>query len=112
MDIDFIRNTYHLMEIRISQVTARYLLCIDWLKKKEGKVSSGEKDTEVHFATYVARVEESLAALDENQRLILNNDFFFQNEYPFWWESYFAKSTYYRIKKVAMRNFLRNFKDA
>ena len=59
MTDEFNRNTYHLMEIRLSQIAARYLLCKDWLQKKVGKVSSGEKDTEVHYATYVGRVEES-----------------------------------------------------
>lgn len=106
------RNAYHLMELRVSQIAARYLLCKEWLKKKDGKVSSGEKDTEVHYATYVERVESSYKSLEDNQRLIINNDFFFQNAYRFWWETYFAKSSYYRIKKTAMKMFLRNFKDA
>ena len=112
MNDEFNRNTYHLMEIKLSQIAARYLLCKDWLKKKEGKISSGEKDTEVHYATYVGRVEESYAKLEDNQKLIVNNDFFYQNAYPYWWESYFAKSTYYRIKKAAMKVFLRKFRDA
>ena len=55
MNDDFSRNAYHLMEIKLSQIAARYLICKDWLQKKEGKVSSGEKDTEVHYATYVGR---------------------------------------------------------
>lgn len=112
MNNEFNRNTYHLMELKLSQIAARYLLCKDWLKKKEGKISNGEKDTEVHYATYVARVEDSYGGLEENQKLIVNNDFFYQNSFPFWWESYFAKSSYYRIKKAAMMKFLRNFKDA
>ena len=112
MTDEFNRNTYHLMEIRLSQIAARYLLCKDWLKKKDGRVSCGEKDTEVHYATYVGRVEESYRDLEENQKLIVNNDFFYQNSYPYWWESYFSKSTYYRIKRTAMKKFLRKFKDA
>ncbi|MCQ2086942.1 MAG: hypothetical protein MJZ37_02570 [Bacilli bacterium] len=112
MDDEINRNTYHLMEIKISQIAARYLLCQEWLRKKEGRVSSGEKDTESHYATYVARVENSYKELDENQKLIVNNDFFYQNSYPFWWETYFSKSSYYRIKKIAMSKFLRNFMDA
>lgn len=106
------RNTYHLMEIKLAQIAARYILCKDWLRKKEDKISSGERDTEAHYATYVQRVEDSYNGLEENYKLIINNDFFFQNAYPFWWEEYFSKSTYYRTKKAAMRKFLRNFKDA
>lgn len=106
------RNSYHLMEIRVAQIGARYILCKDWLRKKEDKVSSSEKDTESHYSAYVARVEESYKLLEDNYKLIINNDFFFQNSYPFWWEEYFAKSTYYRTKKAAMRKFLRNFRDA
>ena len=112
MIVNETRNTYHLMEIKVAQIAARYLLCKDWLRKKENKVSSGENDTEVHYATYVARVEGSYNSLEENHRLIINNDFFYQNIYPFWWEDLFAKSTYYRIKKAAMVKFLHNFKDA
>lgn len=55
MNDEFNRNAYHLMEIKLSQIAARYLLCKSWLQKKEGKVSSGEKDTEVHYATYLLR---------------------------------------------------------
>ena len=112
MKNDFNRNTYHLMEIKLSQIAARYSLCKEWLNKKEGIVSSGEKDTEVHYATYVSRVDSSLKGLDENQKTIINNDFFFQNAYPFWWETFYSQSTYYRVKKAAMSLFLRNFKDA
>ncbi len=100
------------MEIRLSQIAARYLLCKEWLKKKDGKVSSGEKDTEVHYATYASRVESSYKSLDDNEQLIINNDFFYQNAYPFWWEQFFAQSTYYRVKKLAMKKFLKNFRDA
>lgn len=112
MNNKFDRNAYHLMEIKISQISARYLLCKEWLKKKEGMVSSGEQDTEVHFATYVARVESSFEVLDDNQKRIINNDFFYQNSYPFWWESFYAQSSYYRLKKNAMVSFLRKFRDA
>lgn len=112
MDDELNRNTYHLMEIKISQIAARYLLCKEWLRKKEGMVSSGEKDTESHYSTYVERVESAFNDLEENQKLIINNDFFFQNAYPFWWETYFSKSSYYRIKKRGMKEFLRIFKNA
>ena len=112
MNNNFDRNAYHVMEIKISQISARYLLCKEWLKKKKNMVSSGDTDTEAHFATYVSRVESSFEILDESQRRIINNDFFYQNSYPFWWESFYAKSTYYRVKKAAMVAFLRNFKNA
>ena len=100
------------MEIKVSQIAARYLLCKEWLRKKDGIISSGEKDTEVHYATYAQRVETAYEELEDNQKRIINNDFFYQNSYPFWWETYFSKSSYYRIKKDAMKLFLRNFKDA
>ena len=76
MKNDFDRNTYHLMEIKLSQISARYLLCKEWLSDESGKVSSGEKNTEDHFASYVKRVEKSFQGLDENQLKVITNDFF------------------------------------
>ena len=105
------RNVYHTMEIKIAQIAARYLLCKQFVEEKEYVCSSGEKDSENFYSSYIYRVEKAYDDLEGSHREIINNDFFYQN-YPNWWQSFYSKSSYYRIKNAAMKKFLRTFANA
>lgn len=106
------RNVYHIMEIKIAQIAARYLLCKQFVQENDYVCSSGEKDNDNFYSSYIFRVEKAYDDLEENHRQIINNDFFYQNSYPFWWESCYSKSSYYRLKNAAMKKFLRTFANA
>lgn len=106
------RNVYHVMEIKLAQIAARYLLCKQIMGEKSYQVSCGDSEEDNPFSTYIVRVEKAYDGLDETHRQIINNDFFYQNTYPFWWESCFSKSSYYRLKNTAMKKFLRTFASA
>lgn len=112
METENNRNLFHIMEIKVAQIAARYLLCKQMMEDKNNVLSSGEKDTESPYETYVRRVETAYEGLEENFKVIINNDFFFQNPYPFWWESSYSKSNFYRLKKLAMKTFLKSFANA
>ena len=51
-------------------------------------------------------VDDILADMDEDERFILRNEFI--NRMPrYWWQNYYSKSRYYRIKGKALKNFIR-----
>jgi len=106
------RNIYHIMEIKVAQISARYILCKQVVEEKSNKVSSGEKDESSVFCDYIERVEAALNSLEDANKEIILKDFFYQNTYNFWWESCYSKSSYYRIKNAAMKKFLRTFANA
>lgn len=58
---------------------------------------------------FIAKIESAFRKLDLESRRIINNDFFFNN-YKFWWVELYSTSTYYRLKRIAMCQFL-NYLD-
>ena len=60
---------------------------------------------------YIEKVFKAFATLNEAERNLINNEFFFQS-YHHWWESIYSKATFYRYKKEAMQKFLGAFYDA
>ena len=60
---------------------------------------------------YIEKVFKAFATLNEAERNLINNEFFFQS-YHNWWESIYSKATFYRYKKKAMVKFLGAFYDA
>lgn len=67
--------------------------------------SKPSDDDHTDLALLVAHVENAFECLDELEKMFINNDFFYES-YPFWWESFYARCTYYRYKRKAMRHFL------
>ena len=57
---------------------------------------------------YIHKVEEAYQALDERERNLINNEFFFQN-YHDWWIGLYSKTSFYRFKRNAMLKFLEVF---
>lgn len=67
--------------------------------------------SEEEFNNYLTRVQKAFNSLNEAERNLINNEFFFQS-YHHWWESIYSKATFYRYKKEAMQKFLGAFYDA
>lgn len=57
---------------------------------------------------YIEAFEIALSALMPHHRMIIYNDFINKNFY-FWWESKYARSTYYRQKYRALEQFASYF---
>ena len=66
---------------------------------------------EVEFDSYLKKVQKAFDSLNEAERNLINNEFFFQS-YHHWWESIYSKATFYRYKKEAMKKFLGAFYGA
>jgi hypothetical protein len=60
------------------------------------------------YQVYLLRVEKAYRSLDERERNLINNEFFFQN-YQNWWIGIYSKASFYRFKKRAMLRFLEAF---
>jgi len=51
-------------------------------------------------------VDGILKMMNEDERVILENEYI--KDYPRnWWQNYYSKSRYYRIKSKALRSFIR-----
>ena len=60
------------------------------------------------YQVYLLRVEKAYRSLDERERNLINNEFFFQN-YQNWRIGIYSKTSFYRFKKRTMLRFLEAF---
>lgn len=60
------------------------------------------------YQVYLLRVERAYRSLDERERNLINNEFFFQN-YQNWWIGLYSRTSFYRFKKKTMLHFLEAF---
>ena len=60
------------------------------------------------YQNYVERVNRAYDYLDEEEKSIVNNEFFFQ-DYPNWWCKIYKRSTFLNKRRNAVKKFLRYF---
>ena len=60
---------------------------------------------------FVKRVRQTLAKLTRDERFMLENEFFDNNQNQFWWERFYTKSTYYRKRSFAIKAFIGIFEQ-
>ena len=60
---------------------------------------------------YLKKVEDAYETLNEREKNLINNEFFFQN-YHYWWVGLYSKTSFYRFKRRAMLKFLEAFYHA
>lgn len=60
------------------------------------------------FNDFLLKVQKAYNALSENEKNLINNEFFYQS-YNLWWQGLYSKATFYRYKKEAMMSFLEAF---
>ena len=65
----------------------------------------------VPYELYLQKVEAAYLSLDEKERNLINNEFFYQN-YHYWWIGLYSKTNFYRLKRRAMVKFLEAFYHA
>ena len=57
------------------------------------------------FDFFLLKVQEAYESLNDLERNLINNEFFYQS-YNQWWKPLYSKATFYRYKKEAMQKFL------
>ena len=91
---DFIK-----LKSSVEDIAGRYFECLKKLaSSKPGKSHS----------LYVKRVKDAYSKLDTLEQNFINNEFFYQ-DYPDWWKKLYSKTTFYRIKRQSMKDFLEAF---
>ena len=90
----------------IEEVAYRFFIA----KKLNAMKQRGEmlEEDNPPYLVYLLRVEKAYRSLDERERNLINNEFFFQN-YQNWWIGIYSKTSFYRFKKRAMLRFLEAF---
>ena len=76
--------------------------------RQEDYIAEFDYGNEDDYTRYIEKVFEAFNSLNERERNLINNEFFFQS-YHNWWESIYSKATFYRYKKQAMMKFLGAF---
>ena len=74
------------------------------LRLRKAPLSSIDAESNIYVEA-IEKVSNAFEALDEEEKRIINNDFFYQ-DYPFWWMDGYSKSTYYRLKRKAVIHFI------
>ncbi len=69
-------------------------------KRVVGNVLNDEQEDKL-----VSMVDTTLSLLPKEEQEIIKNEFIY-NLPKNWWQGYYSKTTYYRIKQAAMEKFL------
>ena len=65
----------------------------------------------ISYRDFIYKVEKAYNSLNDAQKNLINNEFFYQS-YHEWWAPIYSKASFYRYKKAAMEKFLGAFYDA
>ena len=82
-----------------------------FISKKQCNImafSSGDIDYSNPYYKYYHDVEKAFDRLNDDEKLVINNDYFF-NDYYGWWKYLFTERAYLSLKKRAEKHFLRYF---
>ncbi len=102
-----LENYYELMQ-NVKEIAARYFLYQQKLRKGDSDLVAEDIS---NYEKFIDRTNESFNNLDEIDKEIINNEFFYQ-EHPNWWKKYYSKGDFEKRKKVAMKQFVLNFVEA
>lgn len=62
------------------------------------------------FYNYISRVEKAYSFLADPLKVIINNDFFYQ-DYPWWWKSLYSEKTYLLLRQIAIYQFMEAYEE-
>ncbi len=65
-------------------------------------------DEDYSLDEYIGKVQKAYETLNDSEKNLINNEFFYQN-YHEWWKPIYSKASFYRYKKEAMEKFLGAF---
>lgn len=74
-------------------------------------LSSRSKKRANDAALYVYNVKKAISSLNEEEREIIQREFFYNNGDPMWWSKYYSRSTYYRKRSLAVKSFMENYEQ-
>ena len=101
------KSNFKMLVRFISEIADLYFMALT----RKPKETFSEVDEELNdYELFVVRVRKAYSRLNQQEKKIINNDFFYQ-EYPDWWKKLYTKSTYYRLKQKSMIRFKEVLED-
>lgn len=105
------RPTMRELSIKVHQVTKKYRIAQIHNRMEEAKSPTLDANGEVvksKSKLIMEAFEIALSGLKPHHRAIIYNDFI-SNNFSFWWENRYTRSTYYRHKYEALVQFVAYF---
>ena len=101
---------YKEMTKAITEIASSYFISRRMILTKNDTVASKEMDLFNPYYLYIDRVNQTFIKLNNLEKEVLYNEFFYPNE-PNWWIPYYEKRHFISIKVRAMKNFLRVYHE-
>ena len=94
----------------ITEIASSYFFSKQMVISKGDNVSSGEFDHFNPYYLYIDRVNQTFLRLDNLDKEILYNEFFYPNVDD-WWIPYYERKQFIVLKSRAMKIFLREYNE-
>lgn len=101
---------YKEMVTTIIEISSSYFISKKMILIKGDSIASGEFDHFNPYYLYIDRVNQTFLKLDNLDKEILYNEFFYPCTND-WWIPYYDKKTFVVMKTKAMKNFLREYNE-
>lgn len=95
---------------KVENIAKEYFASKREINSTGGLLDPNLIDEDSPYQKYIEKVHEAYLTLNQVEKGIINNDFFYQG-YPMWWKNSYARSTYYRHKNLAMLHFVEAFEN-
>ena len=62
-------------------------------------------DEDCSLDEFISKVQQAYETLDDNEKNLINNEFFYQ-DFPEWWKPIYSKKHFTQLKKIAIYKFM------
>ena len=104
-------KTFKDLEEMVSAIAQKFFLAKSVVDGQIDFIAENDSDGDCSYDNYLLKVQEAYNTLNECDKNLINNEFFYQS-YCQWWRALYSKATFYRYKKEAMQRFLGAFYHA
>ena len=85
----------------IQKIADMYFLAI---RNNEEEMLSENTEHYNDYERFVFKVRNAFESLSREEKILINNEFFYQ-DYPNWWRKSYSPNRYYRMKRKSMLRF-------
>lgn len=103
------KQIFQTLEKNVQTIANSYFIACEAIKVSSSNIYSA--CFLVSQMDIVRNINFIFSLLDDVEKEIINNEFFFEN-YPFWWENIYPEKVFKKIKLSAMKNFIELFKES
>ena len=104
--MSLVKKSFKELSEMVQEIADRFFAAKQmWYMSERGELLA---ENDLPCLLYIRKVEEAYQSLNEREKNLINNEFFFQN-YHDWWLTLYSKTSFYRFKRSAMLKFLEAF---